>query len=313
MDTNDICKKCTSLSLTEEDGLMVEIGVDWQTSRVQKLLLNLYALDRNKVMEGGPWSFDKHLMALQEVVDMERVSKINFRDVWVYLGGMIGGVKEIDAGDYGDCKGKFIRVRVLVDVLVPLKRGLRVDLAESPVVCSVLICYERLTNFCYLYGLIGYLVEEYPGNSGVKWHGDRMGSGKDCVDMGNASVNVEVEYNIVHDSVNLMKPSRKWRLARVQNEENITEGVLRLGQRMVIVELLSRMLGINSIDVLRDSLGKLAVNLGAWNREKKRACNEELNLLHEDLQYLYGGAMNKTVGTRIKMIEGKMDRILEKE
>ncbi|KAK4843308.1 hypothetical protein QYF36_006611 [Acer negundo] len=43
----------------------------------------------------------------------------------LYLGGLLGEVKEIDAGKGGDCLGQFIHVRILVDVTKPLRRELR--------------------------------------------------------------------------------------------------------------------------------------------------------------------------------------------
>ena len=41
---------------------------------------------------------------------------------WTVLGSMIGVVKEIDDGGTGDCAGKYIRVRVVVNVDQPLRR-----------------------------------------------------------------------------------------------------------------------------------------------------------------------------------------------
>ncbi|KAK3204432.1 hypothetical protein Dsin_018478 [Dipteronia sinensis] len=59
-----------------------------------------------------------------------------------------------------DSLGRFIRVRVLVDVNNPLKRGLRVAFGKGEEVYNVIVCYERLPNFCYYYGLIGHLIRD---------------------------------------------------------------------------------------------------------------------------------------------------------
>ncbi|KAL5765128.1 hypothetical protein ACOSQ2_017722 [Xanthoceras sorbifolium] len=61
------------------------------------------------------------------------------RDMGRFLGEMIGTVVEIDPGSNGNCLGKFVRVRVLVDVSKPLKRILRVDVGDPDDVCIVMV------------------------------------------------------------------------------------------------------------------------------------------------------------------------------
>ncbi|KAL5859559.1 hypothetical protein ACOSQ4_000855 [Xanthoceras sorbifolium] len=82
------------------------------------------------------------------------------RDMGLFLGGLIGAVQEIDGGDSGDCLGKFLRVRVLINVQQPLKRGLRFAFGAGGEVCSALLCYERLPNFCFYCGCMGHLLRE---------------------------------------------------------------------------------------------------------------------------------------------------------
>ncbi|KAL5823058.1 hypothetical protein ACOSQ4_020958 [Xanthoceras sorbifolium] len=81
------------------------------------------------------------------------------KDAGYFLGGMVGIVKEVDTGESGKCASSFIRARVLVDVSKPLIRGLTVKL-EDDSCCSVVVCYERLPNFCYFCGRIGHLILE---------------------------------------------------------------------------------------------------------------------------------------------------------
>ncbi|KAL5749250.1 hypothetical protein ACOSP7_023853 [Xanthoceras sorbifolium] len=86
------------------------------------------------------------------------------RDTEIYLGILIGEVNEIDKGGSGDCLGKFIRVRVMMDIIKPLKRGLGVVVGDNDNICNVMVCYERLPNFYYSCGLIGHLVRDFPTN-----------------------------------------------------------------------------------------------------------------------------------------------------
>ncbi|KAK3194639.1 hypothetical protein Dsin_025949 [Dipteronia sinensis] len=86
------------------------------------------------------------------------------RDVGLYLRGLIGDVREIDYRENGIQLGKFVKVRVLIDIMVPLKRGLRVELEDEKDISSVMICYERMSNFYYFYDIIEHLLRECPRN-----------------------------------------------------------------------------------------------------------------------------------------------------
>lgn len=38
------------------------------------------------------------------------------------LGGMIGAVEEIETDENGECLGEFARIRVLINITMPLKK-----------------------------------------------------------------------------------------------------------------------------------------------------------------------------------------------
>ncbi|KAH7548410.1 hypothetical protein JRO89_XS14G0122100 [Xanthoceras sorbifolium] len=82
------------------------------------------------------------------------------RDVGLFLGEMIGKVLKVDPGSSGDCLGKFIRVRALVDVGKRFRRMLRVITREPEVECVVILKFERIPNFCYFCGRVRHLVHE---------------------------------------------------------------------------------------------------------------------------------------------------------
>lgn len=73
------------------------------------------------------------------------------------IGSKIGKVLDIDAGEDGNCSGRFARVRVMLGITKPLKQGIWVQTeAKTEKVCIVLL-YERLPNFCFNWGIIGHV------------------------------------------------------------------------------------------------------------------------------------------------------------
>ncbi|KAK3205102.1 hypothetical protein Dsin_019148 [Dipteronia sinensis] len=72
------------------------------------------------------------------------------------LAEMIGDMVELPS-ESKDCWGRFIRVKVKVNVLKPLKRFLKLQLDEFKFTVIIPLQYER---FCYVCGLIGHLLRE---------------------------------------------------------------------------------------------------------------------------------------------------------
>ncbi|KAK3219716.1 hypothetical protein Dsin_013686 [Dipteronia sinensis] len=77
-----------------------------------------------------------------------------------FLGNMIEEVQEVDEGKYGDCVGKYICVRVVINVDEPLRRILRVDVMRDGKQTTTLLQYERLPNYCYRCRRLGHVVRE---------------------------------------------------------------------------------------------------------------------------------------------------------
>lgn len=120
--------------------------------------------DRDKVIKGGPWAFDKSLLALMEPSSVQP-SQIVFDEVpfWIRIydlpinmqtketaeaiGNIFGGIIEDDDLDYTVCS-KFMRLRVMVNIRKPLRRGLLMKSGYKKI--WVEIKYERLPNFCYV-------------------------------------------------------------------------------------------------------------------------------------------------------------------
>ncbi|KAL5789808.1 hypothetical protein ACOSQ2_004696 [Xanthoceras sorbifolium] len=77
-----------------------------------------------------------------------------------FLGSQIGTIREVDAGASGDCLGKYIRVRVEIDIGKPLQRFLKVNLGSSAKDVVMLLRYERLPEYCFECGMVGHSIQE---------------------------------------------------------------------------------------------------------------------------------------------------------
>ncbi|KAL5762916.1 hypothetical protein ACOSP7_019180 [Xanthoceras sorbifolium] len=62
--------------------------------------------------------------------------------------------------DSKDLWGKFLRIKVSIDITKPLKRGIRMRLENFDTMITALIKYERLPDFCYGCGFIGHSFRE---------------------------------------------------------------------------------------------------------------------------------------------------------
>ncbi|KAL5752993.1 hypothetical protein ACOSQ2_023500 [Xanthoceras sorbifolium] len=62
--------------------------------------------------------------------------------------------------DSKDLWGKFLTIKVRIDITKPLKRGIRMRLENFDTMITALIKYERLPDFCYGCGFIGHSVRE---------------------------------------------------------------------------------------------------------------------------------------------------------
>ena len=67
------------------------------------------------------------------------------------IGSFIGQVLEIDKGGNKVAWGCYLRVRVLINVYMALKRGTKVTTLGGGQVLAV-FKYERLLDFCYICG-----------------------------------------------------------------------------------------------------------------------------------------------------------------
>ncbi|KAK3204497.1 hypothetical protein Dsin_018543 [Dipteronia sinensis] len=133
--------------------------------------------DQNRVWQRVPWHFGNSLIVHEKPEGSSNISKLGFNkaDFWVqihdihilymnrrmakWLAEQIGEAVEIPS-ESRECWGKFMKVKVQIDVAKPLKRWLRLRLGKSDEVIMVGLKYERLHEFCYACGMIGHGIKE---------------------------------------------------------------------------------------------------------------------------------------------------------
>ncbi|KAL5762300.1 hypothetical protein ACOSP7_018564 [Xanthoceras sorbifolium] len=181
--------KVLTNKLVNREAFRLIIPRIWRTTQpveVESLGENIFAfyfknkLNRKRVLMGGPWSFDRSLLVIEEPKGNGDISRMRFeksefwikihnvpllcmtRDIGLFLGKQIGVVRELDLGASGDCVGRYIRVRVVVDVLRPLRRCIKVDIDASGKPMIMLLRYERMPEYCFHCGLLGHSVRDCP-------------------------------------------------------------------------------------------------------------------------------------------------------
>ncbi|KAL2920989.1 hypothetical protein RDABS01_012480 [Bienertia sinuspersici] len=132
--------------------------------------------DKERVVQRCPWFFDNQLLLMKEVKGEEQIAEIRFekspcwirvydvpfakrnKRVAMEIGKFMGGLIEYDDKDPLSLK-RYMRMKVLVDVRKPLRRGLEVATGVNATKW-VDIKYERLGDFCYFCGRLGHIYRD---------------------------------------------------------------------------------------------------------------------------------------------------------
>ncbi|GMP29158.1 hypothetical protein CsSME_00004391 [Camellia sinensis var. sinensis] len=106
-------------------------------------------VDKKRVLFRGPWRFDKQLLLLEEFEGSLRPSNIKFtralfwvqvinlplismtRAVGVLIGNCLGRFVDMELSEEGVAWGKYLRIRVSIDIAKPLRRGMHIALGSS--------------------------------------------------------------------------------------------------------------------------------------------------------------------------------------
>ncbi|XP_058783570.1 uncharacterized protein LOC131658275 [Vicia villosa] len=131
--------------------------------------------DLESVLRNGPWSFDRNLLVLNRVSGEEQPSYLHmhFGVFWVRiydlplmlrlkamakkLGGILGEYEDMDQKE-AHKNGRFLRIKVKIDLKQPLKRGTMVCFKEKNL--RVHYKYERLPTFCFICGRLGHQMKD---------------------------------------------------------------------------------------------------------------------------------------------------------
>ena len=203
---NERGKNCLVVRVLSRRGIMLDalrknIRMLWKPNKSLQLLVieeELFladfedAKDKKRVMEMRPWHYEKQLMLLQEFEGEQDPKDIvlKWSPFWVQIynlplksrtretgkaiGASLGKVMEVDVADTGVQWGRYLRVRVEVDVTRKLIRGRKINL-EGEEARWVHFKYERLPNFCYRCGLLEHDLKEClesAGSDKVEERGD---------------------------------------------------------------------------------------------------------------------------------------------
>lgn len=157
-----------------------EDGVHVKSIANQRYLSQFFhEADVRMVVNGGLWTFDNNLLTLarfHQGLIPTNVSLVHI-DIWarIYdlpagftsektgkvLGNYIGKFVQFDPKSISSSWMDYMRLRVRLDVRIPLKKGKKIILPDGSS-SKVNFKYERLFSFCFLCGLLGHIEKFCP-------------------------------------------------------------------------------------------------------------------------------------------------------
>ncbi|KAK4433996.1 hypothetical protein Salat_0562300 [Sesamum alatum] len=161
-------------------------GLDIRLIENGRFLFNfVHHLDRKRVMDNGPWAFEKNLLILRVLEEDDDPAAINLdwadffvhvhglslgrmsRNMAEFIGNQIGKFRDIELNSGSQFWGSSLRIRVGLNVTQPLRRVLNLHTTMGAET-TLTFTYERLPNFCYWCGCLGHILNlcEYQYDQG---------------------------------------------------------------------------------------------------------------------------------------------------
>ncbi|CAD6213027.1 unnamed protein product [Miscanthus lutarioriparius] len=130
--------------------------------------------DKNRVLDGSPWNIGKRNVLVQEFDASMRPSDIHFdyMSIWVRIYNIpfglmngkwgyviakkIGPVEKLEVDDQDRAWGAYLRAKVQINITKPLMRGVSIFSTKRQAKEWYEVRYEKLPNYCYSCGIIGY-------------------------------------------------------------------------------------------------------------------------------------------------------------
>lgn len=134
------------------------------------------AVGKRKALEEGPWMVSHELLVVTDFDGSKTLDEIEFASIpiWVRvanlpmglmnrstaeaIGGEVGTMEEKGVADE-IVAGRFLRLKVRLDIRKPLMRGVTVSFGESEKERWCPLSYEFLLEFCYCLALLGTQIE----------------------------------------------------------------------------------------------------------------------------------------------------------
>lgn len=126
--------------------------------------------DKDYILRSIPWNFKGHLLVLRVWPPDIGLDEIDF---WVQLhslplsivspanikliGDHSGTILDIEPIPFGLACKKFVRIRVELDVLMPLKIGFLFPHDNKPLT-HIIFKYEKLSDFCFHCGCLDHMI-----------------------------------------------------------------------------------------------------------------------------------------------------------
>ncbi|KAM7473677.1 hypothetical protein LguiB_020920 [Lonicera macranthoides] len=163
MDEPDLESMMSAVSLTEEEKDVTVVGdaLLCNNKGLEALVLIGKVILSKQVSKEGlraamrkAWGRDFLLPRWVRLYNLPFLCRS--REIVSIIGGKIGEAVDVDVGMNRDGLGKYIRVRVIIDISKLLKRGVKVGLANDTTLIWISVSYERLPDFCFECGRIDH-------------------------------------------------------------------------------------------------------------------------------------------------------------